>query len=86
MNSRNRATNITSYIHVCTIAITMQMVVNFLKNNVRAKNLRAQLDVFYIIGPGGPKFSANFGPGPNISGPVTGPYNWISLYSIIYTL
>ena len=49
MNSRYRATNITSYIHVCTIAITRQMVVNFLENNVRTKNLRAELDVFFEI-------------------------------------
>ena len=56
MNSR--ATNITSYMHVCTTAITMQMVVNFiidLENNVRTKNFRADRE---IIGPGGPKFSA----------------------------
>ena len=42
MNSR--ATNITRYIHVCTTAITMQMVVNFiidLENNVRTRNFRA---------------------------------------------
>ena len=70
MNSR--ATNITSYMHVCTSAITMQMVVNFiidLENNVRTKNFRADR-IFRNYRSGRTKiFSENFGPGPNISGP-----------------
>ena len=52
------ATNIISYIHVCTTVIAMQMVVNFIvdfENNVWTK-ISGQNVFFEIIGPGGLKF------------------------------
>ena len=67
-----KSSNITSYMHVCTTAITVQMVVNFiidLENNVRTKNFRADR-IFRNYRSGRTKiFSEHFGPGPNISGP-----------------